>query len=400
MKNLKAFEQCRSEGAVKSFLHNTLQEIMSLVEGECGSLFLFDQEHKELVLNTFYNTVNLHLEGLRKRLGEGIAGKVADTKEPVLVKDISKDVRFQKNGFAHYRTNSFICIPLFTSKGIFGIINLADKRNGDSFTEKDFECATSIIKYACLAIDSFQDYTGLRQEKELLDKQKTLLEKYATVGKLAAGVVHEINNPLDGIIRYTNILLNQIDNNSVAQEYLLEAKKGLNRIANITKTLLEFSHQVNSVTPVKKYVDLRSVIDESLDILGDKINDGIRIHKRYKDLLPKVADLGIAHVVINIIKNAFDAMPSGGILEISADVHDTTLEINFKDTGMGISADVINSIFDPFFTTKSIEKGTGLGLAMCKEIINKYEGKIRVASAPGQGSTFTVSIPKKYFTHD
>jgi signal transduction histidine kinase len=107
-------------------------------------------------------------------------------------------------------------------------------------------------------------------------------------------------------------------------------------------------------------------------------------------------DLGISHIVVNIIKNAFDAMPDGGILEISTEMRDSLLEINFKDTGIGIPAEIKEHVFEPFFTTKSIDKGTGLGLAISKEIINKYEGSIEAQSLPGEGSTFTVSIPKKY----
>lgn len=398
MVDKKYCETSHADEVIKDVLNIALKEIMSLIGAECGSLFLSDSLQRELVLNTFYNSGSIHLEGLRKKMGEGISGKVADIKEPILVKDIERDLRFSKNGFKHYKTNSFISLPLTTSRGTLGLINLADKSSGDAFSEKDFECATTLARYACFSVDILLNCTNLRAEKEVLNKQKIFLEKYASVGKLAAGVVHEINNPLDGVIRYTNILLNQIDNNSIAQEYLLEAKKGLNRIANITKSLLEFSRQVSSsASKTSKYIDLGKLIDESLDFLEANINDGIHVHKRYRDSLPKIADLGISHIIVNMIKNAFDAMPHGGILEISAGVNESHLELNFKDTGIGIPAEIKERIFDPFFTTKSIDKGTGLGLAICNEVINKYEGKIEVNSLPGEGSTFKVLIPKKFF---
>jgi signal transduction histidine kinase len=372
---------------LKDLLNIALKEMMSVINAECGSLFLFDSLRNELVLDSFYNSASLQLAGLRQKIGEGVAGKVLGIKTPVLVKDIAQDSRFQRNGFRHYRTNSFISLPLSTSKGIAGLINLADKSSGEAFSEKDLEFATSISKYACFSIDILQNSLNLRRESE----------RYASVGKLAAGVVHEINNPLDGVIRYTNILINQIENNSVSQEYLLEAKKGLNRIANITKSLLEFSRQLNApASKVNKYVDLGRLIDESLEFLSDKANDGTHVHKRYKENLPKVMDLGISHVVVNILKNAFDAMPNGGVLEISTDINGSHLEMNFKDTGMGILPEVQEQIFEPFFSTKSIDKGTGLGLAISNEIVNKYGGRIVVKSSTGEGSTFTVMIPKKY----
>ena len=380
---------------LRSFLSNTLKEIMSVINAECGSLFLFDSQQKELILDSFYNSGTIHLEGLKQKIGEGISCKVVNIKTPILVKDIANDSRFSRNGFTHYRTNSFISIPLNTSRGILGVINLTDKSSGEAFCEKDLEFAVAISKYACLIIENFNICGELRQEKESLHKQKSLLEQYASVGKLAAGVVHEINNPLDGVIRYSNILLDQLKDNSIAREYLLEVKKGLHRIANITKSLLEFSHQINS-TKSKKYVDLHQLIDESLDLLREKRNGNIRLNRKYNDNLLRVLDYGLSHIFVNMIKNAFDAMPDGGELEVTTDLKDNLIEICFTDTGLGIPADIRERIFDPFFTTKSIDKGTGLGLAICNEIISKYEGRIDVQSSPGKGSTFIVLIPRKY----
>lgn len=382
---------------LKDFLNSMLKKMMSVINADCGSLFLFDSENKELVLNSFYNSGNLHVYGLKKKIGEGISGKVADIHTPILVKDINKDPRFRRNGFNHYRTNSFISIPLFTSTGLVGLINLADKSSGEPFSEKDLELVVSISGYACLTIDSFINSMGLMQEKETTDKQKVLLEKYASVGKLAAGVVHEINNPLDGVIRYVNMLLEQMAESSVAREYLLEAKKGLARIANITKSLLEFSHQVNSKSPeVKKYVDVHNLIAESLDVLSHKLNGKIIVNKKYKEGLPRILDFGLSHVFTNILKNALDAMSDGGRLEISTDIKDAMVTVTFSDTGIGINPEIKHRIFEPFFTTKSIDKGTGLGLAISKEIVSNYEGNIEFKSYAGRGTTFTVLIPKRY----
>ena len=223
------------------------------------------------------------------------------------------------------------------------------------------------------------------------------MEKYASVGKLAAGIVHEVNNPLDGIIRYTNMLLEQAEDNSVGRDYLLEIKKGLSRIANITKSLLEFSRQVNSASPqVKNYVNIHNIIDESLDFLMSRANGHIEVEKRYNKVMPRVLDFGLSNVVTNIIKNALDAMPHNGKLDISTDINDVYLVISFKDSGMGMDDNVKERIFEPFFTTKSIDKGSGLGLPISKEIINKYDGDIQIESMPQKGATFNILIPKRY----
>lgn len=388
MNTLKIYGQNKeAEDFLKEFLNNTLREIMVLINAEGGSLFIFNPKEDELILNSFYNSRNLLINGLRKRAGEGVTGTVLNIKTPILVKDINRDLRFQRNGFNHYKTDSFISIPLFSPQGLIGLINLTDKSTGEPFSEKDLEITVTISRYACEVIDAFKNYTGRKQE----------LEKYANVGKLAAGIVHEINNPLDGVIRYTNILLEQTEEASATKDYLLEIKKGLKRIANITKSLLDFSHQVNSVSlHNRNYFNLNRLIDESLETLNHKIISAIQIKKHYNENIPRILDLGIQRVIVNMVKNALDAMPAGGTLEISTDIKDSALEINFKDAGIGIPREILEHIFEPFFTTKAIDKGTGLGLAICKEIVDKYEGEIKVRSSPGQGTDFTVLISKKY----
>jgi len=371
---------------------------MSACKAECGSLFLFDSDNKELILESLYNSVTINdVRGLKQRIGEGIAGKVVDIKDAVLVKNIDQDARFRRNGYNHYRTKSFVSVPLFSPKGPIGVINIADKRNGEPFDESDLSTANSICKYACLAVDRLITYARLKQEKEISDKQKILLEKYASVGKLAGGIVHEINNPLDGVIRYTNLLLEQPENNTVTHEYLIEIKKGLTRIADITKSLLDFSYQVNNQrSQGKKYVQINNLVDESLGYISDKSCERINVVRQYKEDLPKVLDFGLSHLFVNIIKNAFDAMGETGILTVTTAIQDSLVRVSFQDTGCGIPEEIKENIFEPFFTTKNIGKGTGLGLAICKEIINKYGGRIEVQSAIGKGSSFAVLIPNKY----
>ncbi|MFZ5800811.1 MAG: GAF domain-containing sensor histidine kinase [Candidatus Omnitrophota bacterium] len=363
--------------------NEALKDIMSLTGAECGSLFIFDPANNELILDSFCNCGNMQITGIKRRVGEGISGKVANLRKPVLVKNIDKDSRFRRNGFTHYHTKSFISIPLSNCEELLGLINIADKSDGRPFTEKDLECASAICRYVSCLVD--------------IRKQKALLEKYASVGKLAAGVVHEVNNPLDGVIRFANILTAQLEHNSIAREYMLEIKKGLDRIANTTKSLLEFSHFVNTgAGKFKRHSDISVIIDECLETLKHKLNGNIKIIRNFQSGLPKILDFGMSHVVMNILRNAIEAMPTGGTLEIITQLKEIGMQISFKDTGIGVPEEIQPRIFEPFFTTKSIDKGTGLGLAICKEIINKYEGQIEVKSCLGRGSTFSVLIPRKF----
>jgi len=386
--------------ALKVFLNDTLKELMAILRAECGSLFIFDSDKGELILDSFSNSHQVCVKDIKRKMGEGIAGKVAQIKSPVLVSNIDNDLRFRRNGFTHYNTKSFISIPLFGEQRLIGLINLADKADGTAFSEQDLMFAVTLCKYVSFSCERFLQGSSFSDKIEAFDKQKETLEKYANVGKLAAGVVHQINNPLDGIIRYTNIVLSHASEHSATKEYLLEIKKGLSRIEGITKSLLEFSHIVNSnYSKAVKYVDVSTVIDEVLDMNKSRTAN-IAIVKNYDSENLRILDMGIIHVLMNIIKNAIDAMPQGGTLEIKTEASDSSVNISFKDSGVGIPDDVLEHIFKPFFTTKSIEKGTGLGLAICSEIVNKYTGKIAVNSLEGRGSTFSVLIPKKYFEYE
>ncbi len=386
-----------AEFQVRNFLQQTLKEIMAVFKVDCGSLFLFDAKTKELVLDSFYNAHQIPVKVIKFQIGEGVSGKVVANKTPVLVTDIDRDLRFHKNGFKHYQTKSFISVPLTTPDGVLGVINLADKSSGQPFTEQDLDFASSLVKYAGIIAYNLCLAEKLKKEKEALDKQKSMLEKYASVGKLAAGVVHEINNPLDGIIRFTNMLLNQVENNSVTREYLLEIKKGLNRIEKTTKSLLQFSHQVNqSSARMRNYVDLQAVIEDSLSVFAERIRGNVDVIANFSPRKIRLLDIGVAHVCINLIKNALDSMPGGGKLVITTDIKESNLVMVVRDSGVGIPLELKEKIFEAFFTTKTADQGTGLGLSICREIINRYEGIIEVESVSGTGSTFKVMIPKKY----
>jgi signal transduction histidine kinase len=388
-----------SQAQIKNFLKDSLLEIMSILKAECGSLFLFNDQNKELVLESFQNSKQIALAGIKYRMGEGVSGKVIESKAPVLVKDIDTDRRFHKNGFGHYHTNSFISVPLISPDGLIGLINVADKSTNEPFTEKDLEFASTLAEYACIIAYNLELSEKLRNEKEELDRQKSLLEKYANVGKLAAGVVHEVNNPLDGIMRYTNMLLAQIDPNSVTHEYLLEVKRGLSRIGNITKSLLAFSHQVNSNPAKCSYTNLNEIVEDSIGVFSSRINENIRLIRKLDAPACKIMDFGLSHVFVNLIKNALDAMPEGGELEIRTALREDQLFITCADSGTGMPVSVIEHIFDPFYTTKTHDKGTGLGLSICREIINRYDGSISVESTVAQGTMFTITIPTKFLKY-
>lgn len=235
--------------------------------------------------------------------------------------------------------------------------------------------------------------------KELTEMQAHLLqsEKLASLGKLAAGIAHEINNPLGGILIYSHLLLEDTSKNSPYYENLKKIVKETSRCKDIVKGLLEFARPKE---PETSLTGINDIVDRSLAIIERQaLFQNIKITKFYSSELPKiVADSAqLQQVFTNIILNAAEAMDGNGTLTLrtSLDGGGRYINIQFSDTGHGIKDEDRGKLFDPFFTTKEVGKGTGLGLAISYSIIQKHQGTIEVASQAGQGATFTVKLPVK-----
>ena len=231
--------------------------------------------------------------------------------------------------------------------------------------------------------------------RELRNTQDSLIqsEKMASLGKMAAGVAHEINNPLTSILINTHLMLEQTLEDSPFQENLRLIADETARCSTIVKGLLEFSRQH---PPLKDPSDLTELLRRTVKLLENQVAfQNIQIERNFQYNLPPVCiDKGqIKQVIWNLMINAAEAMPNGGKLTISSRFLPKTnqVEITFADTGIGIPKKNLNKLFDPFYTTKN--SGTGLGLAVSYGIINQHNGKIDVKSIPGQGSIFSLVFP-------
>lgn len=234
--------------------------------------------------------------------------------------------------------------------------------------------------------------------KELIEMQGHLIqsEKLASLGKLAAGVAHEINNPLGGILIYSHLLLEETKKNTPESENLKKIIKETTRCKDIVKGLLEFARPKE---PEMALTDINDVINKALALFERQaLFQNIKINRDYSDL-PRIVSDGaqLQQVFTNIIVNAAEAMDGNGMLTIKTwlDAKDECLKIEFTDTGHGIREEDKERLFEPFFTTKEVGKGTGLGLAISYSIVQKHQGSIKVRSELGQGSTFTVILPLK-----
>jgi two-component system NtrC family sensor kinase len=224
-------------------------------------------------------------------------------------------------------------------------------------------------------------------------------EKLASLGQLVAGIAHEINNPLAGILMFANLFAEDRALSQSKRDDALIIVRETQRCAEIVKRLLEFSR--NSI-PRKKPAALGGIMDDTLALLEHQASLGnVEIVRRYSPDLPAIeVDPGqIEQVFVNMVVNACQAMPLGGRLtiDISTDYDRHLLVTTIEDTGQGISQENLEKIFDPFFTTKEHAvngmSGTGLGLSVSYGIVQNHGGRIEVASEVGKGTRFTVELP-------
>jgi two-component system NtrC family sensor kinase len=231
------------------------------------------------------------------------------------------------------------------------------------------------------------------EEVKKIHSQLFRSEKLASLGKLAAGVAHEINNPLTGILTNSSLLLDDLAKDDPRREDVDVIVKETIRCREIVKRLLDFARQTK---PQKQLININGIIENIILLVRNQTSfRNISIEKILSDTIPEImADKDqIQQVFINIIINASEAMSKGGSLKIESQLSRAadTIFVKFTDTGPGIPDHMKEKIFDPFFTTK--EQGTGLGLSISYGIIEQHGGDIDVESVLGGGTTFTIKLP-------
>jgi len=251
-------------------------------------------------------------------------------------------------------------------------------------------------------VEIFRDIS----EVKTLQTQLVQSERLAILGQLAAGVAHEINNPINGILTYIKLLLKKLKQGHLDssapkfEEYLSIMERETKRVGRTTQNLLDFSRRDE---PDIRPVQINEAIEQSLMLLADPLNvRNIEVKREGKSALPEVmGDFGqLQQVFVNLIMNAVQAMPKGGKIHIKttaegAPGRECFIKIAVSDSGCGIPKANISKIFDPFFTTKGGKESTGLGLGLSivQRIIKTHHGHISVKSTIGKGTTFTIELP-------
>ena len=224
-----------------------------------------------------------------------------------------------------------------------------------------------------------------------IERRLAQAEQLATIGKLAASVAHELNNPLDGVMRFTKMALKQSGGNEKLTDYLSECSTGLQRMSKIVRSLLDYSRTMGK--GIEDH-DVNELIASAVRELRPlQIRNNVTLKAVFGENIPQAQFSNFSEVFSNIIRNAYEAMPLGGECAICTGMEDANLVVRFEDTGEGISPEIMNRIFEPFFTTKDAAQCTGLGLTICSDIVAKHGGSIQVESTKGHGAKFEVRVP-------
>ncbi|HXG90830.1 MAG TPA: ATP-binding protein [Blastocatellia bacterium] len=252
-----------------------------------------------------------------------------------------------------------------------------------------FEAARGVVTGTLVVIENVTERAQL--EQQLLER-----EKLSSIGLLAAGVAHEVNTPLAGISSYTQMLMQQVAESDPKRRLLEKIHSQTVRASGIVNNLLNFSRTGDTEF---REVDINRVLEDTIQLLEPQLrNARFDIVRHYGQELPAAYGNAskLQQVFMNLILNARDAMPAGGRLTIGTRLVDTSVVVDFRDTGVGIAPENIARIYDPFFTTKEIGQGTGLGLALSYGIIQEHGGRIFVESRQGEGTHFTIKLPTAF----
>jgi signal transduction histidine kinase/CheY-like chemotaxis protein len=398
---------------IQDLLASVLQSTMRAVRASIGSIMLLNQEKLTLRIAASRGLPDGLQDEAEIQVGEGIAGKVAQIGEPVIVDDIESDPRFAKLNDPRYGTGSFMCMPVRVGDRVIGVLNLAKKEDQSggtvirAFTPTDLQFLNALMTYIGYAVDNArlldEAQDAARKLQSVVDDLKATQahlvrgETLSAIGKLASGMAHHLNNLFAVILGRLETLLVKVPDQE-ARRYLEIVQRAAQDGAEVVRRVQRFSR----VQPVSRTVpvDLNQLAQEVLELTRPRWHNEALLRQIRIDtaldlgaIRPVAGELApLREVLMNLLLNGIDAMPEGGRLILKTWMTGTDVHCSVSDTGAGMSEEVRHRALDPFFTTKG-PKSTGLGLSVTYGIVQRHNGKLEIASAPGRGTTVTITLP-------
>jgi signal transduction histidine kinase len=337
---------------------------------------------------------------------DSVVARSVIEKRPFIIPEAQEDVRVNPILKKRFNLHSLVVIPLLARGKVMGVIAADHSEPGKNVTRETLESMMAFAEQAGLAIHNAFMYQELKSFSEQMEEkiQKTTAdlkkteaqlirsEKLASLGELAAGIAHEIRNPLTSINILIHSLAESLSSENIHREDLRVIEEEIERINEIIDQFLRFG---KPSPPHFEETDVISILEEILQLLRLQIEkQRIHVEKEFQLLPPAVLDREqLKQVILNLVMNALQAMPEGGRLRLSVQKpgKDRWIQIGIQDSGTGIPPEYMDKLFDPFFSTR--EGGIGLGLPIAHRIIDQHHGRIEVVSTPREGTVFTLYLP-------
>jgi two-component system, NtrC family, sensor kinase len=393
--------------AAELMAHNFAYELAAVA-------LLKGPDRKIVLVGIGGNAADLVKEGLRQldeAKEDGIVMRVAVTGQNILLNDVSQSPFYRP--IPNWDAGSEMCVALKQGDQILGVIDVESQRK-NAFSQNDLLVLESLAGILSTAISNAEQYqklqatvNQLRSAREELQEriaaqrmaESRLIQaaKLAAVGEMAAGIAHELNNPLTTVTGFSELMREEIPSESPLRNDLDMVLREAQRARSVVRRLLDFARQ-SDIMRVRS--DINEIINDVIALVNHLLRtSGVQLITNLPNGLPWIMVDGnqIKQVILNLIHNAIHAMPEGGVLHVSTSRHKREnhdwLAVIIKDTGIGIAPENLDRIFEPFFTTRSKDGGTGLGLSVSYGIIADHGGFIEVESDLGKGSTFTIWLP-------
>ncbi len=382
---------------------------------ELTAVFIADETGK-LTIGGFggssQNVVKRAIKSVEYPLIGGITGHVFRIGQGVLVNDVLQDENYTP--VKGWQAGSEICVPIRDGSKVLGIIDV-ESSSRNAFTHNDYIALESLAGILATIITSADQYQQLQETiyqlretemelnarmeaQRLAESRLVQAAKLAAVGEMAAGIAHELNNPLTSVTGFAELVMEDLPQGSPSRQDLDLVVREARRARDVVRRLLDFARQSESA---RANASMNKVVEDVVTLTRHLIHtNGVELLLHLQEDLPWVSmdENQMKQVLLNLVHNALQAMPAGGQMEIrtaeSQKVGRNGVMVSVRDNGVGIPLEDQTRIFEPFFTTKADHGGTGLGLSVTYGIVSDHGGEIELVSQPGLGSIFTVWLPK------
>jgi signal transduction histidine kinase len=385
---------------IEEVLDRTMKWAEEFMNAEASSVYQLDEKNQVLFVKLARGEKKDPIRRITLKVGEGIAGYVVQTAKPMVIQDVSKEGRFSDkfDKITGFTTRSILCVPLLLRNAPIGALQVINKKTEEPFSRADLELLYAIAQHVAVAMENASLYKRLEESHEMttqelrITQQKLIRsERLAALGNLVQGVAHEIRNPVMTIGGFAQRIKKELASNEKIWKYVDIIIDETNRLENLVRRIREFAEaQACLLTPERPDTVLLGALKQMKNIAKGQ---GVKIVTEVPSELPKLLiDANqLLTALNNLLENALESMPAGGILTVKASVTDTDLLILVEDTGCGIPREKLASVYDPFVTSKT--KGAGLGLTLVHQVVMNHHGEINLTSEINRGTIVTIRLP-------